>query len=196
MSSSVKLLKEILHLIIKEIAENEKVQINSLEYLDCGEFSCVYKLGDKIIKIGQNRLTKTFPNNPYIIKPLLRKSFEIGENVSIFIEVCENIKTNCCSDEDVYIMYKKFRDLGLIWMDPKKTNIGILLKDNIIHWNKNLNPCDEALMLDTYRGTEELKAGDMVLCDADCIHDENEKNLVKQRVYTLEEKYKNEKIDN
>ena len=81
-------------------------------------------------------------------------------------------------------------------MDPKKTNIGILLKDNIIHWNKNLNPCDEALMLDTYRGTEELKAGDMVLCDADCIHDENEKNLVKQRVYTLEEKYKNEKIDN
>lgn len=187
------ILREIIFLIIKEISENEHTKMHKIELIGHGDFSSVYCLGNKIIKIGRTRLTKKFPNNPYIIKPLLRKEFEIGENNSFFIEVCEKIKTNCCSEEDVYELYKKLRDIGLIWMDPKISNIGKLIKDNKIYWNKKLNPSDKALSLSKYKGNESLKKGNIIICDADSIYEENDPKICIQRVYRYENRYKENK---
>ena len=182
-----------MRLDIKEIADNEKVKISSIKLIGRGEFSDVYQIGDKIIKLGKKRGTKTFPNNPYIVKPLIRKEFELGEKTKIFVEVCEKILTNCCTKEDVDEIYKKMRRLGLVWIDVKQKNLGKLLKDNKIYWNKPLNPSDTALMLQEYRGSEELKKGDVIICDADYIYDELGKNYNIQRVAEYELKFKKEK---
>ena len=191
--TNLKIIEEINYLIIKEIANNEKVKISSIKLIGRGEFSDVYQIGDKIIKLGKKRGTKTFPNNPYIVKPLIRKEFELGEKTKIFVEVCEKILTNCCTKEDVDEIYKKMRRLGLVWIDVKQKNLGRLLKDNKIYWNKPLNPSDTALMLQEYRGLEELKKGDVVICDADYIYDELGKNYNIQRVAEYELKFKKEK---
>ena len=191
--TNLKVIEEINYLIIKEIADNEKVKISSIKLIGNGEFSDAYQIGDKIIKIGKKRGTKTFPNNPYIIKPLIRKEFELGEKTKIFIEVCQKVLTNCCTKEDVYEIYKKMRKLGLVWLDVKKENLGKLLNDNKIYWNKPLSPSDTALMLKEYRGSEELKKGDVVICDADYIYDESGKNYNIQRVAEYELKFKKEK---
>lgn len=155
--TNLKIIEQINYLIIKEIVDNEKVKISSIKLIGRGEFSDVYQIGNKIIKLGKKRGTKTFPNNPYIVKPLLRKEFELGEKTKIFVEVCEKILTNCCTKEDVDEIYKKMRRLGLVWIDVKQKNLGKLLKDNKIYWNKPLSPSDTALMLQEYRGSEELK---------------------------------------
>lgn len=190
----LQLLKEIFYLIIKEISKNEKTPIYNLQLIGQGQFSDVYLLNNKIIKLGTTRLTTTFPNNPYIIKPLLRKKFPIDDqNNSLFIEVCEKIKTDCCEFEDVKKLYNKLRTLGLVWMDPKKSNIGKLINDNQIYWQKNLKPCDKALLLDTYRGTDKLKAGDAIICDADYIYDENNPKVDFNRVRDFELSYRLEK---
>ena len=191
--TNLKLIEQINYLIIKEIVDNEKVKISSIKLIGRGEFSDVYQIGNKIIKLGKKRGTKTFPNNPYIVKPLLRKEFELGEKTKIFVEVCEKILTNCCTKEDVDEIYKKMRRLGLVWIDVKQKNLGKLLKDNKIYWNKPLSPSDTALMLQEYRGSEELKKGDVVICDADYIYDESGKNYNIQRVAEYELKFKKEK---
>ncbi len=191
--SMLKLIQEIIFMIIEEIAKNENEDICNLELIGEGDFSLVYSIGDKIIKIGSKRATPKFPNNPYIVKPLLRKSIPINDNNDIvFIEVCEKIKTNCCTEEDVYKLYKSLREIGLIWMDPKKSNVGKLIKDNKIYWNSNLNPSDKALMLDEYVEDTELKAGDPVICDADLIYTYSKKMNI-QRVAKFELKYRDEK---
>lgn len=191
--TNLKIIEQINYLIIKEIVYNEKVKMSSIKLIGRGEFSDVYQIGNKIIKLGKKRGTKTFPNNPYIVKPLLRKEFELGEKTKIFVEVCEKILTNCCTKEDVDEIYKKMRRLGLVWIDVKQKNLGKLLKDNKIYWNKPLSPSDTALMLQEYRGSEELKKGDVVICDADYIYDESGKNYNIQRVAEYELKFKKEK---
>ena len=191
--TNLKIIEQINYLIIKEIVDNEKVKMSSIKLIGRGEFSDVYQIGNKIIKLGKKRGTKTFPNNPYIVKPLLRKEFELGEKTKIFVEVCEKILTNCCTKEDVDEIYKKMRRLGLVWIDVKQKNLGKLLKDNKIYWNKPLSPSDTVLMLQEYRGSEELKKGDVVICDADYIYDESGKNYNIQRVAEYELKFKKEK---
>lgn len=191
--TNLKIIEQINYLIIKEIVDNEKVKMSSIKLIGRGEFSDVYQIGNKIIKLGKKRGTKTFPNNPYIVKPLLRKEFELGEKTKIFVEVCEKILTNCCTKEDVDEIYKKMRRLGLVWIDVKQKNLGRLLKDNKIYWNKPLSPSDTVLMLQEYRGSEELKKGDVVICDADYIYDESGKNYNIQRVAEYELKFKKEK---
>lgn len=191
--TNLKIIEQINYLIIKEIVDNEKVKMSSIKLIGHGEFSDVYQIGNKIIKLGKKRGTKTFPNNPYIVKPLLRKEFELGEKTKIFVEVCEKILTNCCTKEDVDEIYKKMRRLGLVWIDVKQKNLGKLLKDNKIYWNKPLSPSDTVLMLQEYRGSEELKKGDVVICDADYIYDESGKNYNIQRVAEYELKFKKEK---
>jgi len=188
----LKIVNEIIFMILNEIAQNENTKLENLELIGKGDYSYVYKLGNKIIKIGKSRETNTFPNNPYIIKPLLRKSFEIGDKNQLFIEICEKVQTNCCTFEDVYILYKKLRNISLVWVDPKLSNIGILERDNKIYWNKNLNPNDKTLMLDNYRKDSELKKGELVIIDADSIYDENNKPAHFQKVCNYEHRYKKE----
>lgn len=168
-------LKEIIRLIILDVMKNENVKFSDITY-NGGGFSRILLIGDKVIKLG-DRVTKSFPNNPYIVAPLLRKEFNINSE-KCFAEVTERVDTNVKpSIEELYQLFKKLRNLGLIWTDIKAANVGRLKKKNIIHWRDNLEPNEKVLGLDTKRGTTILEAGDLVILDADFIYDENDPNI-------------------
>lgn len=165
---------DVVYLIIEDIARNEKVPLSSFSIVGGGSYSAVFGLGDKIIKIGKDRGVKSFNNNPYVVSTLLRKSFPINDKLSLVIEVNEKVDTKSyVSDEEMYQLYKKLRDIGLVWTDIYKGNVGRLLKDNVIDWRFDLKPSDKVLGLDKYRGTEILRKGDIVILDCDYIFDEN-----------------------
>lgn len=176
-SSKYKNLQELVLLIIQDICKNEKKEISATQYIKAGSYSAAFSIGDKVIKIGKKRNTEKFPNNPYIVAPLLRKKIDIDNQV-FYIEVVEKVDTSNkdITEEDMYNLYKNVRDLGLMWNDVAIRNVGRLLKDNIIHWQGNLSPSDKALELDNKRGTIILNKGDLVILDADFIYDENEEN--------------------
>ena len=155
--------------------KNEKVKLSDITY-NSGGFSRVLLIGDKVIKLG-NRITKSFPNNPYIVAPLLRKEFNInGEKC--FVEVTERVDTSIKpSKEELYQLFKHLRNLGLKWTDIKGSNVGRLNRKNIIHWQDNLYPSEDVLGLGTKRGTKILEEGDFVILDADFIYDENDPNI-------------------
>ena len=122
-------------------------------------------------------LQKSFPNNPYIIAPLLRKKLEFNGE-SCFAEVTERVDTSIKpSKEELYQLFKNLRNLNLVWTDIKEINVGRLKKENIIHWRENLSPTEQVLSLDAKRGEIILKEGDLVILDADFIYDENDSNI-------------------
>ena len=163
---------EIVTLLVKDIIKNEKINISEINILGRGTYSYVLEIGDKVLKIGKERETKSFPNNPYIIAPLLRKEFKINDNYSVFVEVTEKVdRKSRITQEELYDLYKKIRNLGLYWHDVAFGNVGRLLKDNVIHWRQDLPITDERLGLKRYIGSETLKKGEVVILDNDFITD-------------------------
>ena len=188
-------LKKIIELMILDVMRNENVKFSDITYKG-GGFSRILLIGDKVIKLG-SRATKSFPNNPYIVAPLLRKEFEFGDE-KCFTEVTERVDTSTLpSEEELYQLFKNLRNLGLVWTDIKGINVGRLNKKNIIHWKESLEPSEEVLGLDTKRGTETLEEGDLVILDADFIYDENDPNITHTNNKFLydefEERFQNEK---
>ena len=186
---------EIIKLIILDVMKNENVRFSDITY-NGGGFSRILLIGDKVIKLG-DRFTKKFPNNPYIVSPLLRKEFEIN-NSKCFVEVTERVDTSTRpSNEELYQLFKNIRNLGLIWTDIKAVNVGRLNKKNIIHWRDKLEPTEEILGLATKRGTTILEEGDLVVLDADFIYDENDPNInyvdQKSTFDEFEKRYQSEK---
>ena len=189
-------IKEIIELVVQDIIKNEKCNLSDITIIGKGAYSIVLSIHDKVFKVGVGRDTKSFPNNPYIIRPLLRKNIKIND-IDWFLEVTERVDTESyVSERDLYEIYKKLRQLGLIWTDVKRENVGRLLKDNNIHWERNLSPTEEALNLDGYRGDGiVLQTGDLVIIDADHIYDENDPNIYYgENAYSLkfEEMYQRE----
>ena len=177
--------KEILRLIINELCEKEKTDFGSIKKLGEGSFSKVYQINDKVIKLGIHRNTKEIPENPYVVAPLLRMNFpvdhkEYGEQ--LFIEVTERVEPLDISKgytpdeikEILYDLYSKQRDIGIEWKDIRIENVGILLKDNIIHWPEELKPGCKQLGLIPNKTDIVLKAGDFVVLDADLQYTEED----------------------
>lgn len=177
-------------IIIKELCQNENKTYGNIEYLGKGTFSYVLAVGDKVLKIGIKRYTDSFPNNPYIITPLLRESIKINKENKIFLEVTERVDTKTeVTTEELYQLYKKIRALGLVWTDVAKRNVGRLKKDNIVHWNTPLSPTDEALELKKYINAPQLKKGDLIILDADHIYEGYKYNLTNKE---FEDRYQEE----
>ncbi len=177
-------------IIIKELCQNENKTYGDIEYLGKGTFSYVLAVGDKVLKIGIKRYTDSFPNNSYIITPLLRESIKINKENKIFLEVTERVDTKTeVTTEELYQLYKKIRDLGLVWTDVAKRNVGRLKKDNIVHWNTPLYPTDEALELKKYINAPQLKKGDLIILDADHIYEGYKYNLTNKE---FEDRYQEE----
>lgn len=167
---------KVLYLLINEICLHENVKFSDINKIGEGITSEVYEIGNKVIKFGTRRGTAKFHNNPYINKPLIRKTLKLEDEYEneIFIEVNEKVDTESrISEEELYQLYEKVRDIGLIWLDVDFRNAGRLLKDNEINWNRDLNQSDEALELNQYRDGIKLKKGDLVILDNDHIIDEN-----------------------
>ena len=163
---------EIIYLIIEDVCRNEFVDITDVHTIGSGSYSSVLLIGSKVVKVGLSRVTPTFPNNPYVNAMLLRKEFSINDNESIFVEVNEKVDSNDkVSDEELYQLYKKLRDINLFWLDVAKRNVGRLIKDNQASWRFPLPLTDEVLGLETFRGNETLKKGDIVILDNDVIYD-------------------------
>ena len=161
---------EFVKIIVEEVCKNENVALEDVELLGIGSGSCVYGVGNKVIKIYTNRFTYNISDNPYIIKPLIRKSIK-DNDLNFFIEVTEKVDTKTdISNDEIYSLYKNIRNCGLIWTDPKKSNVGRLQRDNDIYWDDNIYYNTKSLgLLDNSYNYKGLKKGDVVLTDADLI---------------------------
>ena len=156
-----------LTMIFEEIAQNEMVDVSDVEYIGRGDYSNVYKLGNKVIKLGVMRLTNKIPYHRRILQPLLRRKIK---NKDLYIEIAEYVERDTSiTDEDAYSIYKELRDDGIIWLDAKKENVGRLKKNNIIHFKEPLYVEKESIgyIKEPLKEEEPLNKGDLVIIDTD-----------------------------
>ena len=169
-------LESILMMIIKEIKDKEKVRFIDIKKLNGGNYSNVIEIGDKILKIGSERMRFNIPNNEHILVPIIRKDLSIISDIPMVIEVSERVDTKVnLTDDELYQIYKDLRINGIIWTDVKNDNLGRLLKDNIVHYD-NVLLDNEAKGIEG-TNTKTLKKGEYVIIDTDFIYDEDDENI-------------------
>ncbi len=161
---------EYLYELFTQIKDNEGVRFSDIERIPGGNFCCVLIIGDKVFKFGKERGVDKIMDTPYIIKPLVRGSLETNQDLPFFYEVTE--KALPCDEKDVtqeemYDLYKKLRDEGIVWVDIRENNLGYLLKDNILHWNKPIQYDSESRGMLPCNQNITLKKGDLVIIDND-----------------------------
>lgn len=175
----------IIEKMINEIQENE--EINAIELKGVGRFSFALQIGNKILKVGYPRHTFQIPYAKEILQPVARKEFERF----IAIEVCENVDTDWYQnlthseiENEIYQIWKSMREQGAIWLDANPENIGVLKKDNIIHWKPyysnfdkkyhSLEVADENIGIKPNNVKKTiLPAGSKVVLDTDLIYTED-----------------------
>lgn len=98
-----------------------------LSYFNSGSFSDVYKAGDYVIKIGEERICNTVCASESFLYPLVRKYIE---DLGLFLEIAYLVDSSSITAEDVYQVYAYERDHKRVWGDAKVNNLGRLLCDN------------------------------------------------------------------
>ena len=209
---------DIITLVIKELMQKENIPVSQIRPVGEGGYSRAFRIGSKIVKIGREpKEYKITKNSKRFLQPLLRKNLSVAgrlpdDNFQMNITVTELCNINHdISDDQLYQIYKELRDEGLVWTDCKASNLGVLRKDNIVHYSTNTHSPDEASNNGFYvhhtnvgfeepRRIEILPAGELVILDLDYIYDITDYqkgNYVipsgGNRFKELEERYQKEK---
>ena len=113
--------------VLCKAARLEGTNLLDLRNHDYGCYSKVFKLNNKIIKVGFRRECPEIPENNRILIPYFKGN--IGPD---FVEVTDYVPSiGNVTDEELYEVYKDIRDLGLIWMDVGKDNLAKVSSDII-----------------------------------------------------------------
>ena len=185
--------------IIYEICKEEKVNYHDIKYVGGGDFSSCFKIGHKYFKIGNKRRTFHISNNKRFLQPLLREEIKnLNDEFMFCLEINEEVDTKMITDEDTYMIYKELRNQGIVWTDPKKDNLGRLIKDNKIYFD-GIDYVDKMKTGFLTDANYSLKAGDLVIIDTDFIYDEDDLDYLNHTTNLwghFEQRYQDEKLMN
>lgn len=140
---------------IKEVFELYKnnnpdiTMVDTISFVGCGRTSLAFKIGNEVLKVGKSD-NDYYKNRKYnyscVIPIIFKESYKVAEKEYYTLVITPLVYTDNIVEEEVYDAYKRLRDLGYIWNDPKIGNIGKIM-------------CDY-----NYDGVE-YKAGDIVIID-------------------------------
>lgn len=189
-----------LHKLLVSVAEEENTSLFSIRKFQYGAYSTVYRINDKVIKIGY-RECESIPNCSEILLPDFK-----GKIGSDYIEITDYAPTLDDADlEELYTIYQNLRNQGLIWLDPRSDNVARLSEKTANIQNqkrKGIHTLD--IDFNPAYHMKELQAGDLVIIDLDHIvfqEDQDTINAIKRdldeslldRIESFEKRYQEEK---
>lgn len=196
---TIKEYAETLKIMIEELLKSEKKKPIDIDILGNGAYSNVYKIGEKVIKIGMPKEKYNIPNHRRILQPLIRTNFiKNGKNI-FCIEVEDEVDTEFTesekTDEMLYKIYKELREAGLIFTDISWENIGKLKKDNKPSLgSKEMYVSPNSVGFDKELTEEPLKKGSIVILDKDYIYKEDDDDITFfEKTMECENRYEEEK---
>lgn len=198
--------KTALDIVLREVLDETNKDYTDIEFVGEGSYSTVYRIGNKVIKFGDEILKYQIPNHRRFLQPIARANYTLEDkSVMAYFEVTSYADTFFSEkeqdDEKLYQIYKELRDSGIVWIDAKWENVGKLLDDNVTKWRGQVIDVapNSVGFSKSYEG-EPLKRGDMVIIDLDYLFREDDPNLPRMidgysspLSIEFEEKYKREK---
>lgn len=173
-----------LEIMTAETLRSEEKDYSDIERIavGTGDFSNIYKIGNKILKVGAPRGEFEIPNHRRILQPIVRKSFkdENGDSLAC-VEITQRVDTDIqksVSKEDVYEVWKELRDAGIIWTDATIENVGRLLSRNVPTLNgEEMYVEPESAGLIGKNNGSPLERGQLVVIDTDYVFFANERDV-------------------
>lgn len=162
--------------LLNKLAEDEGVDFFDLREIGHGSYSTVYRLGNKVVKVGKSRVTKIIDNSRILIPDQM---IRIGGNVIEINDYVKDVRT--ATIEEVYKVYKELRNQGIVWMDPWFSNLG-RLDSRVIKSQKEKakNRRNLPFIVENRKFKyRELKFHDYVIVDLDHFVDEDDKKTIK-----------------
>lgn len=112
--------------ITKVIGDKYRTTEN-IEMIGCGGSSMVFKIGNKVLKIGENRSNRKIFINHRILVSEFRKLIENSANEpQFYVEIMHFIKTGDITKEELEELKMDLYRQGIIWNDAKTSNCGVL----------------------------------------------------------------------
>lgn len=172
-----------LYNFIKEVVKKEDSTILDIRKINTGAYSKVYRVSNKVIKIGNKRICPDTINNSRILLPDFKGY--INEN---YIEVTDYLEpTKDIYESDLYDIYSELRDQGIIWIDIKKNNLARLDKKTIEKQNIKRNDKLNGIINNPNYIERDLKEDDLVIIDLDHIIFDYEKEKLDYILNNLDE---------
>ena len=168
--------------MIDNIAEKQDKSFFDIEEIGLGTYSTVYRLGNKVIKIGGNRATKIIDNNRILIPDQL---INIKDNIIEINDYVEGVGD--VSEDELYEVYKDLREQGIVWMDPWFNNLGRLNETTLESIEQKLkNRSDLPFIVKNRKFIHrQLKINDPIIIDLDFFVDENDKEEIERTTYDV-----------
>ena len=107
------------------------VYLDRFEIIGHGTYSTVYKVNDKVIKIGLAKINLEIIDHPRIIKTYIKCNIPLlvdNQRINLGVEIQDLAKSTNINEEDMFKIYCELRDDNIIWKDIKSSNVCI--KDN------------------------------------------------------------------
>lgn len=178
--------KTMLSTIISELCEQANIKPTDIILAGEGKYSMALKIGNYILKIGEQRKADRIINDKRIIRPLIRQQTnptsidEKKDDIpNLFIEVQQMVEAKWYEglseeqiEEELYKIYAELRDRNILWTDCKKENVGRLLAPNDGKFSINgqeLKSENEAIQAYGQETDEILQPGELVIIDTDFI---------------------------
>ena len=165
---------------------NKNGNNSELKFICAETTSIVYEIGDKIIKIGKPRRNAYIPYCEFLLQPIINRVF-MFDGFPIHIEITE--KALVLDNSDGFAIYsedEQFNDIvselsenlykiGISSSDMHTGNVGILLKDNRIHYDSiDFDVGNEFATSILYNNNLKiLKKGNAVIIDLDSLEIED-----------------------
>ena len=99
---------------------------DNFEIVGQGTYSKVYKIKDKVLKIGLAKINLDIINHPRIIKTYIKCNLPLMVNNSRFnlgVEIQDYASKTNISEEDMFKIYYELRNDNIIWKDIKESNV-------------------------------------------------------------------------
>ncbi len=129
--------------------DNRDRMSNEISFIGCGHSSLVFKINDFVLKIDKSNIKRKI--NEYddfncIVPILYNESIKVSDREYYGLQISPFVDTNDIEEVDVYKAYKRLRDLGYIWNDPKEENVGRIIND--IDFNGNSYHSGDIVIID------------------------------------------------
>lgn len=177
--------------LVSAIIEDLYDKNADIRFVGRGSFSIVFKIGDRVLKLGYDRFNEPEQTyHPRMLMPHFRRCFSDGCKIEIF----NYVDVKDIPKELPLNIYKIMEADNYEWTDPKKENLGRLLKDNDWpEWLKS-DTLDIMGIRSRFSRSElearKMKAGDYGIVDFQHVYTDDDENKVKgTKIDQLVKKY-------
>ena len=142
---------------LRNLLQEKQISTRNIQMVGGGGSCLVYKIGDMVIKLGEERNDRRIFINHRILASLVRK-LELDENGKelFYVEIMKYAIVGDVTKEERDELKQDLYDQGLIWEDSKLANCGVLVDGDDNYYDREIDYSEVVAHIDNPVRREEF----------------------------------------